>query len=287
MISANPISWVDQALTRKWDALTARVRPEWLPRQISGKKVRHFQEFGCGHYGCVYPTAQPGIVFKVTSDPTEAFFVAYVLRTKQQVDGLVRYYQVLAIEGESRRNRPVFIIVRDEAMHVGNVREVLDGRETHSLRFSLYYMQDLAKRMREVYKKLRVIHEVQNDPKWILRELDRASSWTSTFPLPGGEYPPMAQIKRFQGVQRLALAYKAYRDKAEEMYSTQHQYLLGEAFMTYLDDEIILADVHMGNIGMPIGSVEERVGSGEPIIVDPGHTFALDSALEHERIDVL
>jgi hypothetical protein len=143
MISANPISWVDQALTRKWDAITARVRPEWLPRQISGKKVRHFQEYGCGHYGCVYPTTQPGIVFKVTSDPTEAFFVAYVLRTKQQVDGLVGYHQVLAIEGESRRNRPVFVIVRDEAMHVGNVREVLDERETHRLRFSLYYMQDL------------------------------------------------------------------------------------------------------------------------------------------------
>lgn len=271
MLLSNPVAWVDRALTRKWSALTEQVPESWLPIPIGGRKVKHFQEYGSGHYGSVYPTGKPGLVMKVTSDPTEAMFVAHVLRTKTESDGLVRYYKVFALEGESRRERPTFVLWRDEATHVGEVRVLLGVTINNQIFTYLSYMQEVANVMRDTYKRLRRNHE----PKQILSELDRLSDWAQRD----------KKYIHFKGIQRLAILHSQYRYTAEEMSSTQHVALLGDAFLTYLREDITLADVHMGNIAIPLDT--DRVGSGEPIIVDPGHAFSLRGDLEREPMLVI
>lgn len=284
----NPVAWVDRILTAKWDKLSRALRPSLLPVQTSGKRARHFEQLGCGYYGCVYPTSEPGIVFKVTSDPTEAAFVAWVLRTRTKSDGLIPYHEVLAIEGESRRDRPVFVIIRDEATWVGKIDRSsnlgLDPwRNASRLAGRLHTLIRYADDMRKIYTRFRKSDAFHQDPHALTKALDGLMGWAGNF-----DHPiPFMTLSRYRGAQRVALAHMSYQLLAEEMYSTQHQYLIGDALMTYLRADIVLADVHMGNVGMPLWELAEVIGKGEPIIVDPGHAFALDGKLENERIQVV
>jgi hypothetical protein len=72
----------------------------------------------------VAPTATAEIVFKVTSDPLEAHFVASALLIASKNKsvgwpvGIVRYENIVQLEGSYRR-RPVFGLWREEAYDVG------------------------------------------------------------------------------------------------------------------------------------------------------------------------
>ncbi len=288
----NPVNWVNQILTRKWAALATRVNPSWLPVAVGGRTVKRFQEHGCGSYGCVLPTAKPSIVLKLTTDVSEAAFVAYVLRSKEESDGLVRYFKILALADESHRNRPVFAIWREEANDVGTIAKSIPYTETDRIAKSLRYMQKVANLMRDTFKRMKATYEYNLvvsgqplDPTYFTKQLDQYAEWATQFPHGRDQAMDVARISNYKGIQRIAVARAAYQYHAEEMYSTQHQSLLGDAFMTYLHEDIVLADVHMGNVGMPLDT--DRVGSGEPIIVDPGHAFAFDGKLDRPSIETV
>ena len=156
MLRTNP-PWSDKILTKHWAALEARVGAAWMPVAVAEhkglaavrrrlpyaqdaeramleerisklerrKKNLGFREYGCGHYGCVMPTATPGLVIKVTTDATEAAFVAAYLSMppRERPAGIVPYHRIIAIRSESHMKRPVFVLWRDEAQHVGKIDE--------------------------------------------------------------------------------------------------------------------------------------------------------------------
>lgn len=64
-----------------------------------GIKVHWDKVLGCGSFGCVFPTENPGQVLKISSDPTEGPVVRAVMDTKldKQLDGLGRWYGVWKI----------------------------------------------------------------------------------------------------------------------------------------------------------------------------------------------
>jgi hypothetical protein len=79
---------------------------------------------GCGVYGCVMPTSDVRVVFKITSDPDEAGFVAAALGEPDQPPGVVAYF------AGADRSRPLSpYLVETEAVNlwIAAVRPDLDG----------------------------------------------------------------------------------------------------------------------------------------------------------------
>jgi hypothetical protein len=139
--------WVDNALYALMPTLRRKVPAEWLPRMITERteevrrgpwgapkitfETRQFQkpvveEYGCGYYGCVAPTNIPGVVFKMTTDTSEAAFVAKAIKlnkaTGETPAGIVQYHKVFGTK-LSHDGAPIFLLWRSEAFNIGLLKD--------------------------------------------------------------------------------------------------------------------------------------------------------------------
>lgn len=64
--------WVPEQLDLTRSRLSRAVDPDLLPSDM-------MEAIGCGRFGCVYETGHPGIVFKLTSDESEALFSKFAM----------------------------------------------------------------------------------------------------------------------------------------------------------------------------------------------------------------
>jgi hypothetical protein len=132
---ANP-TWATDALARSWELMADAVQPAWYPRLDSVKATSSDQitgevhEFGCGKYGCVYPTHDPNIVVKVTTDSTEAEFAAHLSQDLVR-PVCVAYHTVISLD-RRYKNRPVYLLWREAAYKVGRIDVVL-GRQAENM----------------------------------------------------------------------------------------------------------------------------------------------------------
>lgn len=107
-----------EILKRTWGKLLEKVPLAALPVSADQKPF----DF-CGTYGCVYPSRRSGIVFKITSDDTEAAFVQAALDIGKLPSGIVRYKGIYWLDEKSAAGRnDIWILWREEAFDVGVVR---------------------------------------------------------------------------------------------------------------------------------------------------------------------
>lgn len=243
-----------------WErVVAASPKPSWAPRLLPGKKFS-LEEYGCGHYGCVFPTSDPEVVCKLTSDPTEAFFVAAAMSIGTFPEGIVRYYGIYRIPGAMHKGRPLFVLWREEATEVGTVLQRtfwgdpadLSASEQYELRAKenvvrlLSSFKDTASVLRGHLKNRRdPFRAIESSREEWLRNRTRLPDWP------------------IRGIHML-------EDIAIEM---ENEYLadqIGSALRFYMDEGIVLADVHRGNVGLV-----PRVGK-TPVITDPGHAVPID-----------
>lgn len=275
--------WVDRVLNRHWDKLVEAaptrggvpLLPEIATESAHGKMT--FEEYGCGHYGCVMPTGDPDVVFKVSSDVSEAAFVAQVCQLGYQHPGVVRYFKIREIKGESHRKRRVFVLWRQEAEHVGQVSygkfrselvEKYGRRDLQEFEKDLKLFKLAASVIRDVVRKSR-------DVPLLLEEAAKLEDWAWDA---ARKYPP----RRMSGAQKVALGRRRCEMHAEVMANTHICYLIGQAFEHYMDEGMILADVHLGNIGQAVPWGEDY-STPHLIITDPGHMVPL----RQDRLKVL
>ena len=109
---------ITRILNAHWADVVASTTPDLLPvNEARGRKAKAFTSYGCGHYGCVFPTSRPNVVLKITTDPSEAEFVKTAMQIGRWPDGIVVYYQIKAI-GDTYRGRGVHLIWREEAHNI-------------------------------------------------------------------------------------------------------------------------------------------------------------------------
>ena len=246
-------------------------------RKQAKKKVKGYQEFGCGHYGCVMPTGTPGLVFKVTTDATEAAFIAAYLSwpKHERPDGVVRYHKLLAIKSESHLKRPVFVLLRDEANHVGSdaigtwIRTgALSSEKDYYLRSlrkltaGLGNCLDAGRAIRKYILKKPNAHEI------LQKAMNRRDdAWEM------GERAAYGRDKILQ----LAFQLQRFNQNADDLQGEPMGAEIGSALGDCLNDHgLLLADVHTSNIGMPgTPALLGEIGH-TPIITDPGHAITLD-----------
>jgi hypothetical protein len=239
-----------------------------MPVPIFGlAKKKKYAEYGCGHYGCVFPTRTKSIVFKVTSDVTEASFVTAAMQLRNLPDGIVRYHGVWHIEGESYRGRPVFILLREEASNVGNLSSQvpLENRVIKRLMMFKGYA-NVARESIQRSKSISILEEAERLEDWASSSVEYDKVTTISYP-----YTPHIP-SWIKGAQRIAYAVQACKWIAQEMENEDVGYLVGGALSFFLDEGLLLADVHTGNIGQV-----EREDYTRPVwvITDPGHMVPL------------
>lgn len=126
----NPQRWVTDIIAASWDLMSDSVQAAWLPKLSDVSLVKDDQiaarvdEYGCGKFGCVFPTSDPAVVMKVTSDESEANFAAH-LSTTLVAPICVDYYMVIAIANRTHQNRRLFLLWRENANSVGEVDTIL------------------------------------------------------------------------------------------------------------------------------------------------------------------
>lgn len=118
--------WLTKAIADVYDVIQKKVPPEWLPRMDNAKSRRgkftaEMKEYGCGVYGCVIPTLDPGIVLKATTDTTETEFAAE-LGQSLVVPVVVEYHMVVALAAKHHGAR-VSLLWRESAEKVGELEK--------------------------------------------------------------------------------------------------------------------------------------------------------------------
>jgi hypothetical protein len=268
--------WVDRSLARLLPALAQVVPPEWLPRfDIATGRV---EEYGCGHYGCVMPTSVEGLVCKVTTDISEAHFVARAL-TLEPPNGIVEYKKIFWAHGLTHRRRPMFVLWRSEAFSVGSWRygqtryppRIVFGLERERLRPDPNYQY--AYRVEgEADSLLRwFLHWASIARKYMHPHLRREPDESQRKQLLAAAWaayeraePAEKDMPRYaKGLDRVGIALRSALYVAQEMSGNPSLYRVGEALAYYLEEGLLLADVHGGNLGLD--------AEGEVLITDPGH----------------
>lgn len=263
--------WTDKFVTANWDTLLAAVqgRDDWMPLiRAEGKrgKVTLDAPLGCGTYGCVYATpatdaAEQPTVCKVSSDLSEAGFVRLTLQwlQKEPIEllpvGIVRYYAILDLPGTHRR-RPISVIWREAADDVGRHDRGKDDYERRLYQeFSNYHEAYLTA--------ARYVREQAMKPTWT-QHLEQAAGyahwagnnviWEDGIDWQRSSWrrkPADAFffMKRSMVEQRLASAIRICQIAFELMGSTNYAHHVGEALDFCLQRGVLLADVHLNNIG--------------------------------------
>lgn len=282
MVTPNP-PWVTRTLRENWDRILSHVGPQLMPRIETGGPVAWMKdrwepvEYGTGHYGTVMPTETPDIVCKVTSDPAEGSFVAAALSIGAIPAGMIRYDRIFALP-ERYRDRPVFILWRQEAREVGSVIQPpmygasrgYDGAEAYRLllntkaaghlaRIALLNNRTLLARVPEYERE--AFEFVGERYDWLEGTLGNLEEHMPSW---------------LKGPRRLAVLLRFFEAGAEMM---EHNNALttniGNALAFYYEREILLADVHTGNVGR--FSHDDYGPEGVIGITDPGHAVFLDN----------
>jgi hypothetical protein len=275
ILKDNP-PWADRALWENWDLLEEFAEANDLPMPLQPRKGRKFEELGCGHYGCVLSTESPGIVFKLTSDTTETRFIEHAMSLGWP-EGIVQYHGILELPFTFRR-RSVSAIWREEAFDVGNLlhtsfrpEDAWETRERQRFGRRLAAFLVHAGRVRDALKRSR-----DRDRLW--ERAQELQNWA--WGIVGiQEAERLERLDLYRGAERVASSWRACEIIAELM---EHEHLsdsVGGALGFYLERNILLADVHMGNIGK-VHRVEEWDGGRDErdiwVITDPGHTVIVE-----------
>ena len=261
--------WTNRIMREHWDALLAVGQP--MP-------TRYAKELGCGSYGCVYQTEDPGVVFKLSSDSTEGEFIQ-LAEPWGWPEGIVQYHGIIELDTTHRR-RPVFALWREAAQTVGlyNVQPLTRYENDAQEQFALW-LASFSRHAGFIRARLR-----QRPHMWEQSKQYRRRAWdhvgiedarlNRTMFLVGAG---TTRLDRVAGPEGIAMRWRACEIAAELM---EHTYLsdrVGGALRFYMEHGVLLADVHANNVGQVRRVYDDEGSAYTPwVITDPGHAVVLD-----------
>ncbi len=90
------------------------IPPQWVPTRV---------DLGCGKHGCVYETADPDVVLKVTDDDTEA---EVAIRFGDAVREICVRYHLILDSGMIMNAKRVMLLWRERAFLVGAIMDAIE-----------------------------------------------------------------------------------------------------------------------------------------------------------------
>lgn len=241
--------WATQIIADVYDSLTGMGVPaQWLPRlhdlvPIGGDGVEaSVREYGCGKYGCVYPTLDDHVVLKLTADDTEAEFAAHLAPSLERPI-CVRYYTAIRPEGAlDQKGAQVYLLWRESADYVGKIDVFFDEKTGTSRQgdHALILINDQWDAAQVAYRAINGALEGAGRPHEVMRE--KIAVWLETC-------EAMAR-------QTIVPELRELGDGLVEVYRAQ---------------QIFFGDIHAGNLGLV-----HRPDGDHWVITDPGHVAVVD-----------
>lgn len=288
-------SWVDKLVNKHWQELIEAAPDGAVPiaETVSRRGKVTLTEYGCGHYGCVLPTVDDNVVMKITSDESEAFFVACALGRAGLDEGLAQYMAIRAFPvGTLHKGRRVFVLWREAARDVGTKPPKPWGYDTQKddyLRRSvnevqglLWAFQSSARVVREAHLAVKKRPDAAELLELASQATDDGWDWAAEnfedLTKFSARYEPVIarKLRGMKQPQRYGYALAVCRQAAEHMENTYLSDLVGGALSFYLEKGLLLADVHENNLGR-VDRVDEDGRPNSPLVItDPGHAVALD-----------
>ncbi len=240
---SNP-AWVTTALAGAYEILETKIPADFLPKltEVGSRGDEIFgevKEYGCGAYGCVYPTHDPSVVLKVTTDETEAEFAA-TLANELVAPICVEYRMVVGLAAR-HENRPINLLWRESAQAVGNIGKVL-GDEAE------YYITEQHAAAERAFKAAYKYREAQGR---------QVSSGSLAF----FERDLVEALEGWLGTLETIAAQEevpALRELGAGMLQIWHE------------QRVLFGDIHPGNLGLV-----EREDGEHWVITDPGNIAVL------------
>jgi hypothetical protein len=236
----NP-SWATEVLATSYETLEEMGVPaRWLPKLTDVQARRgsaigaHVHEYGCGAYGCVFPTIDPKVVLKITADDTEAQFAADLSPILERPI-CVAYHMVLRPEGaRDNRGSQVYLLWRESADLVGKIGKTLGRVATDFIDRQHAAGQSAYKIISDVYAPHMIGRVTREESQAVRRVI---GAWLETC-------EAMARQTRVPELRELG-------DGLVEVYRVQR---------------ILFGDIHGGNLGLV-----KRPDGEHWVITDPGH----------------
>lgn len=237
----NP-AWSTEVLADIYDRLTDQfqIPPHLLPRltdvrpRRGASLVAHIHEYGCGQYGCVFPTYDPDVVLKVTGDDTEAEFSADLSPSLVRPI-CVRYIMALRPEGmRDQRGSQVYLLWRQSADQVGKLGEVL-GDAALDLLDAQHAAAQAA---------YHIIYEVYAP----------------------GKIGKLSKIERINLNHTIGVWLETCETMARQTAVPELRELGDGLVEVYRQQHIVFGDIHAGNLGLVPGD-----NGPHWVITDPGH----------------
>ncbi len=212
---------------------------------------------GAGHYGVVYPTEDKEVVFKLTSDESEAHFIQLAINLrKEDIDppGIVRYDAVVATKSKRAKFGKVYAIWRENAIDTG-----LEGISRD------------ANRMASLLREARVhAHKIWITTRAKQKSLKQAAPYWDWLSRELKDEESLLSENLFE-YRNVVLTLKN---------DSLVAYYVADAMEDYLYAGIVLADLHAGNVGFV-----RRTDSA--VITDPGRAVTLKESLSKVNIETV
>jgi len=126
---------IDELIARGFEALEDTIPPKWMPKLVGvkydgrGSLRASTRQYGCGAYGCVFPTLDPGVVLKVTEDDTEGEFAA-TLAPQLVAPICVTYHHLIKVDPD-QTTHPTYLLWREAAQKVGQIVEAVGQHDEY------------------------------------------------------------------------------------------------------------------------------------------------------------
>jgi hypothetical protein len=339
-LSSNP-PWADAALSTVWPDLQRLVPDDLLPRDAPGKsasptfdiepqtvrvgarggargRAEHvaLAEFGCGAWGCAYPSGRDDTVVKITLDASEARFAAAAMSIGEWPAGMVQYTGAVKMGDFDLRRigrelpegaspiQTIYLLWREAAEDVGRlaVRGCDDlpkdvacddfavmhqklGIFQHvgSALFKMSRKKGFGDKVKRALGVAEDMHEgLKGSPEWQRCVVGpkakgaRTAQWIEVAAMEAG-----APADVFAA----AIALVVLNVTGQAIQETEVGRHIGGALMFYYEHAIVLGDPHMGNVGR-VRRPHARGGSAWAI-TDPGVAVMLDGRYDGVQIEEL
>ncbi|NCA17860.1 MAG: hypothetical protein EBS90_12595 [Betaproteobacteria bacterium] len=278
----NAKPWIEKALNNNWQALSSVVPPEMMPSQerlLKSGRMTFAKEYGCGVYGCVLPTGKKDVVFKMTTDATEASFVAAMMTMRGLPEGLVRYHAVVELPEKKGRDK-IFALWREEARDIGfllrpasqmkapGFSEEEISRALNGFKEDLALFKESAEKVLQYYVDARLSRAAIQALEVQVRSVEAA--WKGQ---PEGAANILAGVdpRKIKGAALAAFNVAGCVLDAWNMSANPLGNTVGDALLNLINQGYVLADVHYNNVGI----VDRPNGDTVIAITDPGHAIPL------------
>lgn len=227
------------------------------------------QVLGCGHWGCVVDLVGTPYVLKLTVDPTEAHVWAKIVELigdeRYGDDGFPRIKKIFKLEpgipyGSQGRTKTSYGIVREKVVPVFDSKgdATLFTQQFLGANFTWYNLVALEASFPDNHK----VQDFTTALKMLRRYKEAAERWHAK-PGRGPMYSVFStRTDALQGAEAAASRMSGAIGSP-----------LGESLSMLASNEVLLRDVHFGNIGWRyLTDVEGEEGYTCLVVFDPGHT---------------